>query len=80
MGHKFPDMDAIGASIGVRKMARMNNIDGYVIVNFDELDGSVTRLMNEIRQDEELYNQFITPDDALSMLTEQVACYRCRYA
>ena len=33
MGHKMPDMDAIGASIGVRKMARMNNVEGYVVVN-----------------------------------------------
>ena len=31
----------------------------------------VKRLMHEIRQDEELYSQFIEPDDALSMLTEQ---------
>ena len=71
MGHKFPDMDAIGASIGVRKMAHMNDVDGFVILKYDELDGSVTRLMHEIRQDEELYNQFIEPDDALSMITEQ---------
>ena len=71
MGHKFPDMDAIGASIGVQKMARMNNIEGFVILNYDELDGSVTRLMHEIRQDQDLYNQFIEPDDALSMITEQ---------
>ena len=28
MGHKIPDMDAIGASIGVRKMAQMNNVEG----------------------------------------------------
>ena len=71
MGHKFPDMDAIGASIGVRKMARMNNVDGYVVVNYDELDASINRLMHEIRQDEELYSQFIEPDEALSMITEQ---------
>lgn len=71
MGHKFPDMDAIGASIGVRKMARMNNVDGFVVVNYDELDGSVTRLMDEIRQDEELYSQFIEPDEVLSKITGQ---------
>ena len=65
MGHKMPDMDAIGAAIGVRKMARMNNIEGYVVVNFNELDGSVTRLMDEIKRDTDLFNQFITPDDAL---------------
>ena len=71
MGHKMPDMDAIGAAIGVRKMARMNNVEGFVIVNFNELDGSVTRLMDEIERDTDLFNQFIHPEDALSMLTEK---------
>lgn len=71
MGHKLPDMDAIGAAIGVRKMARMNDVDGYVIINYDELDGSVTKLMEEIHQDEALYEQFIEPEEALSMMTEQ---------
>lgn len=71
MGHKMPDMDAIGASIGVRKMARMNNIQGQVVLNFDELDGSVTRLMEEIKKDEELYAQFIDPDEALAAVTEK---------
>jgi cyclic-di-AMP phosphodiesterase len=71
MGHKVPDMDAIGAAIGVRKMARMNNIEGYVVVNFNELDGSVTRLMEEIKRDTNLFVQFISPDEALAMITEK---------
>lgn len=71
MGHKMPDMDAIGAAIGVRKMARMNHIDGYVILNYNELDNSVSKLMEEIQQDEALYEQFIEPDEALGMMTEQ---------
>lgn len=71
MGHKMPDMDAIGASIGVRKMARMNDIEGYVIINYNELDNSVTKLMEEIQQDEALHEQFIEPDEALGMMTEQ---------
>ncbi|MDN4608913.1 DHH family phosphoesterase [Sporosarcina highlanderae] len=71
MGHKMPDMDAIGASIGVQKMARMNNIEGYVVLNFDELDGSVTRLMDEIKGNDELLEQFIDPENALSMMTEK---------
>ena len=50
---------------------------GYVVINYDELDGSVTRLMDEIKQDDELYNQFITPDDALSMIDRKITCYRC---
>ncbi len=71
MGHKMPDMDAIGAAIGVRKMARMNNIEGYVVLKYNELDNSVSKLMEEIQQDEELYEQFIEPEEALGMMTEQ---------
>lgn len=71
MGHKMPDMDAIGAAIGVRKMARMNKIDGYVIVNYKELDGSVTKLMDKIKEDEKLYEQFIDLETALGMMTEK---------
>lgn len=71
MGHKTPDMDAIGAAIGVRKMARMNNVQGYVVVNFDELDASVHRLIDEIKQDEDLYEHFIHPDEVLSKMTDK---------
>ncbi|KXH80596.1 DHH family phosphoesterase [Sporosarcina sp. HYO08] len=71
MGHKMPDMDAIGAAIGVRKMARMNHIEGFVIVNFNELDASVTRLMDEIEQDTDLFDHFIDSETALSMITER---------
>lgn len=71
MGHKMPDMDAIGASIGVRKMARMNNIEGYVVVNFNELDASVNRLMDEVEKDEELFKHLIMPDEALELMTEK---------
>lgn len=71
MGHKMPDMDAIGAAIGVQKMARMNNVEGYVILNFGELDNSVTRLMQEIEHDEALFATFINPDEALAMITER---------
>lgn len=71
MGHKLPDMDAIGASVGVRKMAEMNQIDGYVVIDFDELDHSVTRLMDEIKSKPALFDRFISPEEALSKLTDK---------
>ncbi len=71
MGHQLPDMDAIGASIGVRKMAEMNQINGYVVVNFDELDQSVTRLMEEVKNKPNLFERFISPEEALSKLTDR---------
>lgn len=71
MGHKNPDMDAIGAAIGVRKMARKNKVEGYVVLNFDELNGSVSRLMNEIKKSSDFYEYFITPEEALSKMTDK---------
>ncbi|MFC6040500.1 DHH family phosphoesterase [Paenisporosarcina macmurdoensis] len=70
MGHQLPDMDAIGASVGVRKMAEMNQINGYVVIDFDELDQSVTRLMEEVKSKPDLFERFITPEEALSKLTD----------
>ncbi|MEK4427576.1 DHH family phosphoesterase [Solibacillus sp. FSL K6-1523] len=71
MGHKHPDMDSIGACVGVRKMAVMNEIDGYVVVNFDEVRGSVGRLMDEIKEKTDFYDCFITPEEALSKITSK---------
>ena len=71
MGHKNPDMDSLGASIGVRKMAEMNRVDSYVILNFHELNGSVHRLMDEIKNKSDFYDKFISPDEALAMMTHK---------
>ena len=69
MGHKYPDMDSIGAAIGVSKMAVMNNREGYIVMNFNELNGSVKRLMTEIETNDELYKRFISPEEVLAKIT-----------
>ena len=71
MGHRMPDMDAIGAAIGVRKMAQMNKVEGYVIIDFNELDNSVLRLIDEIKKKPELFLSFITPEEAMNKLTDK---------
>jgi cyclic-di-AMP phosphodiesterase len=71
MGHKNPDMDAIGASIGIYKVAQMNQKDAYIVVNFQEIDTGVKRLVHEIRQNEEVLSYFITPEEALEIATDK---------
>ncbi|WP_153126915.1 DHH family phosphoesterase [Peribacillus tepidiphilus] len=70
MGHKYPDMDAIGASIGIQKVAQMNEREAFIVINFEEIDTGVQRLMQEIKQKSELYSKFITPEEALDMITD----------
>ncbi len=70
MGHKHPDMDSIGAAIGILKVAQMNKREGYIIFNKNEIDTSVYRLMKEIKQNEELYSRFISSEQAYEIATD----------
>lgn len=38
MGHKRPDLDAIGAAIGVSRFAMMNNLEAYIVLNETDID------------------------------------------
>lgn len=71
MGHKNPDMDSIGASIGIYKVAQMNQRDAYIVVNMQEMDNGVKRLMEELRNQEQLYSCFIGPEEALEIATDK---------
>lgn len=71
MGHRFPDMDAIGSSIGIRKMAEKNEREGYIVVDFDQVDTSITRLIDEMRaNDPDLYSWIVTPEEAHEIITD----------
>lgn len=70
LGHKYPDMDAIGAAIGILKVAEANKKEGRIVINENELDTGVQRLIEEIKLNEELWFKFISPDDALEQSTD----------
>ena len=71
MGHKFPDMDAIGSSLGILKIAEMNNREGYIILDRNELDSSVKRLLTEVREKPELDSRFISPESGVDLVTDK---------
>ncbi|QLK85218.1 DHH family phosphoesterase [Staphylococcus sp. 17KM0847] len=71
MGHKRPDLDAIGASIGVTRFAMMNNLDAYIVLNDSDIDPTLRRVMDEIDEKPELKERFITSDDAWNMMTSK---------
>ncbi len=71
MGHKNPDMDAIGSAIGILKVAQMNEREGYIVIDSQQLDISVRRLMAELENNPELYARFISPEDALEIITDE---------
>ncbi len=70
MGHKYPDMDAIGSAIGILKVAQMNKREGYIVVNKQEIDVSVQRMMEEIKKNEDLSSRFISPEQAYEIASD----------
>lgn len=70
MGHKNPDMDAIGSAIGILKVAQMNKREGFIVYNKNEIDTGVQRLMDEIKENDNLYSRFISPEQAYEIASD----------
>ncbi|WP_339818842.1 DHH family phosphoesterase [Paenibacillus sp. FSL R7-0216] len=68
MGHRVPDLDVIGASIGVLKAADMYKVEAHIVL--DGPNPAIERLMERIGKEEALLRRFITPEQALNLMTE----------
>lgn len=69
MGHKSPDMDSLGAAIGVLNIAKSNQIDGYVIYDEDDITTGINRVINKVKENQQLWNHFISPEQANDIFT-----------
>jgi c-di-AMP phosphodiesterase-like protein len=69
MGHRFPDMDAIGAAVGILKAVQVVGKEGYIVL--EGVNPSIARLMEEISEDERLNRWFITPEQAMQITNQR---------
>lgn len=69
MGHRFPDMDCIGASIGVLKAVQVVGKEGYIVL--EGINPSIQKVMETIAGDERLHRWFITPEQAMQITTQR---------
>jgi c-di-AMP phosphodiesterase-like protein len=69
MGHRNPDMDSVGAAIGVLKAAHLSNKEGYIVL--EGVNPSIQKLMETIYEDEYLNRWFITPDQAMQITNQR---------
>ncbi|HAX73904.1 MAG TPA: RNA-binding protein [Firmicutes bacterium] len=70
MGHRFPDVDAIGASIGLLRMSAASKKEAYIVLKQSELDKTAENFVQAIKNDEKLKNHFISSETALELLTK----------
>src|SRR5699024_3497129 len=54
MGHKSPDMDSLGASIGILNIVKSNDVDGYIIFDPDDINTGVYRIVEAMKEDKDL--------------------------
>ncbi len=62
MGHKNTDIDCIGGSVGVYKIAKSLNKEAYIVTD-TKFSSSTKLVLNKIKALEEYKNVFITKDD-----------------
>lgn len=68
-GHRIPDMDAIGAAVGMLKAVHLSNKEGYIVL--EGMNPSIERLMDLLMSDERIGKCFITPEQALQMTNQR---------
>lgn len=69
-GHKNPDMDAIGSSLGIARISMMLKKKCWVVIDQDDLSSDVEKLMKEIENHNQVNQNIISPREAESKITE----------
>ncbi|MDR0922515.1 MAG: DHH family phosphoesterase [Lactobacillales bacterium] len=65
MGHRFPDMDAIGSAFGVAYLARQYGKTAYVVIDNRQLIPDVEKCLTELKNYPDLQEYILTPIEVL---------------
>ncbi|GGG71558.1 DHH family phosphoesterase [Paenibacillus radicis (ex Gao et al. 2016)] len=66
MGHKMPDMDAVGAAIGVLKAAQIGGKEAYIVL--EGINPAIQKMMELLREDDKFAKRFVTPEQAQGLM------------
>lgn len=69
MGHTNPDMDSIGACLGIRRIAEMNGKECWIVIDDEHPHSDIQRLMREIDNYQTIKDHIISPVEALEKAT-----------
>ncbi len=70
--HHHPDTDALGAAIGVLKIAQTLKVDASIVLNFNAIDKTVKKILQLMEYEYVTFlENFVSPEEALSMATRK---------
>lgn len=67
MGHKYGDLDSIGAATGMCSALKKLGKEAFVVVNFEE---NLSKPLIKYVSDNDISNYYITPEDGLNKLND----------
>lgn len=65
MGHKQSDLDSVGSSLGVRRIAELNQKEAFIVIDQDELNNDVRYVINESLKNEQIGPYILSPKEAI---------------
>ncbi|AJY74868.1 DHH family phosphoesterase [Paenibacillus beijingensis] len=66
VGHKMPDMDSMGASIGVAKAAQLFGKEAFIVL--EGVNPAIQRMMEMLREDERYAKRFVSPEQSVALV------------
>ncbi len=68
MGHKFSDLDSLGASIGVSRIAQAYGKDTHIIIDYDSIEEKTKSVVKELKSMSRNKTLFMTYSDCLETI------------
>lgn len=70
MGHKYPDMDALGSSLGIARIAMMLEKECKIIIDQSKIGGDIENFLEEVKKYPDSYKNIISPEEAFENIEE----------
>lgn len=71
MGHNYPDMDSIGAALGIARIGMMLGQEVKVIIDQNKIGVDIKKLLAEVTKYQETTKNIITPEKAFEKVTPE---------
>lgn len=71
MGHQRPDMDSIGACLGLRRIAAMTKKECWIVLDQEKMHSDIERLLASLKQYPKIKGKIISPSEALEKATKK---------
>ena len=71
VGHTNPDMDSMGACLGIRRIAEMNDKKCWIVLDQERLHSDVAKLLFQFKDYQSIEDCIISPEEALDKATDK---------